>query len=135
MSEEKKRVRVSKKKIYCGDKSLPNGYKSLGTRFRCLQLGFGVGAMLERKSLLEGKTKTKISVPTEEELKGNFKKKIYCGYKSSKDMDKEKYNAVGTRNQCLRKGVGSGIYTEHASYQKDKAKYLKEASSKEAKRG
>ena len=113
--ERKSPARSPKKRIYCGDQTLPSGYKAFGTRFRCLQMGFGVGTMLEQKALKEGKTKTKIGKYTP--------KKIYCGYKPPSKRP-SKYTSTGSRNTCLKRGVGAGIYTEHRKYVEDPENYF-----------
>jgi hypothetical protein len=44
------------KKIYCGDYDLPPGYDKLGTRYRCMTKGFGIGTNLEKEAEKKGKT-------------------------------------------------------------------------------
>jgi hypothetical protein len=132
MSEGKRRKNNSKKnnknsKIYCGnDDELPEGYDKMGTRFKCLQRGFGIGSMLEKQAKSEGKTKA---------IKRKVKKspKIYCG---DKHILPEGYDAKGTRYICLRKGVGAGIYTESRKNNSEVKEYkeMKEGKSDDHKR-
>src|SRR5271156_6128630 len=44
-----KRTPNKKPKIFCGNKTLPNGYTRYGTRFECLRRGVGAGISVESK--------------------------------------------------------------------------------------
>src|SRR5271169_1429459 len=94
------------KKIYCGDYDLPDGYDKLGTRFRCLQKGYGIGKMIEEKEQQKGTTKA-----INRERKSSIK--IYCGPKHQLPLN---YDKKGTRYECLRRGVGAGIYNTAKKY-------------------
>ena len=85
------------KKIYCGLKEeLPENYDLFGTRFRCLQTGWGLGTQLERKAREKGKTLA---------IKKPYKKNnIYCGYKGEYSQN---YNRTGNRYECMKKGIGA----------------------------
>ena len=83
--------------IYCGnnarDVDLVSGTKTLGTRYKCLRAGVGVG----------------LNLPVDPNYRGVYepinKDKIYCGDK--KRLPKE-YDNLGTLPHCLQKGVGIG---------------------------
>lgn len=100
-------------KIYCGDaKRLPNGYDVMGNRFRCLQRGFGIGSLLEKKARENGTSKAKNMRETKERKKSL----LYCGPKEGGVP--AGYSNVGSRYQCLKKGVGAGIFAEYKRYRK-----------------
>ena len=102
MSHRKSKIRKNTK-IYCGnDDILPENYDKMGTRFKCLQKGFGVGMMLEQKAKQSGKTKVIKRTPKKSP-------KMYCG---DKHILPNGYDVKGTKYQCLRKGVGAGIFNE-----------------------
>jgi hypothetical protein len=89
--------------IYCGtSRDLPRGYNKKGSRKGCLSKGVGIGIMLERKAKQEGKTKIFNKSPGGE--------KTYCG---NKNRLPDEYDRFGNLAECLRKGVGTGIFLEH----------------------
>lgn len=89
--------------IYCGtSRNIPNEYSRRGSRKGCLSKGVGIGIMLERKAKQEGKTKI-----FNKALGGE---KVYCGNKHNLPNT---YDRFGSLSECLRKGVGTGIFLEH----------------------
>lgn len=90
----------SKKKsnLYCGnnrlDPSILNGTKIIGTRNRCLRLGFGAG----------------YHSPVDPNYTDDYEpidiRKFYCG---DKEILPTGYDAVGNLPICLRKGFGMGV--------------------------
>ena len=90
-------------KIFCGNGNiLPIGYDKLGSRLICVQRGYGIGTMLEQKARANGTTKA-----IEREQKNKLK--LYCGYKKITPLG---YDRNGTRYECLKRGIGRGIFSE-----------------------
>jgi hypothetical protein len=113
MSQQRKK----NTKIYCGDDDiLPENYDKMGTRFKCLQKGFGTGLILERKAKQDGKTKAIKRTPKKSP-------KLYCG---DKHILPDGYDIKGTRYQCLKRGIGVGIYNESRRDSKNELKDYKE---------
>jgi hypothetical protein len=83
--------------IYCGnnqfDPDILNGSLELGTRYRCLQKGFGKG----------------LHLPYDSKYAGDYQPiddtKIYCG---NRDNLPENYDRFGNLPQCLQKGIALG---------------------------
>lgn len=84
-------------RIYCGDKkNLPPHYDQHGTRHVCMKKGIGIG----------------ISMPDEDRVyaRENMSpnpEKIYCG---NDLILPDTHNRYGSNKECLRKGVGVGIF-------------------------
>ena len=93
--------------IYCGNNAeneeLKTGKLTLGTRYQCLQKGFGVGSHLPLPSKLD---QDYVPIDT---------RKIYCG---NQDVLPNDYDYLGNLPMCLQKGVGIG---RNAKIQKYKA--------------
>jgi hypothetical protein len=85
--------------IYCGEsKRLPKNYDAMGTRYRCMKKGIGIGMNLpdeQREEFLSKPKDTTIE-----------KEKLYCG---NDLLLPENYDRFGSKKECLRKGVGVGL--------------------------
>jgi hypothetical protein len=83
--------------IYCGnnaqDSDLLNGNKVLGTRYKCMRKGIGVGLNSPRDPKF---AEAYAAIDT---------RRIYCGDKP--DLPSE-YDSMGNLPMCLQKGVGIG---------------------------
>jgi hypothetical protein len=101
-SKTKSKKRVVRRRrtptIYCGNNrlhpDLQNGNAIQGTRYRCLQKGFGVGyhvIPLDVNMLLP--------------YEPIYDEKIYCG--NSDDLPQD-YDRFGNLPSCFQKGVGVG---------------------------
>lgn len=83
--------------IYCGnnqlDPELVNGNSEIGTRFKCLKKGIGVG----------------LNLPYDEKYQGEYlpidNRRIYCGNQENLPNG---YDRFGNTAQCLQKGVALG---------------------------
>lgn len=83
--------------IYCGDNPvLPEGYDTMGTRYRCLKKGIGAGMMLpdERRDEFLARPRPPPGP------------RIYCGNEAVLPAG---YARFGLKSECLRKGVGTGL--------------------------
>jgi hypothetical protein len=94
--------------LYCGNdvcdpNNLPYGYDGCGTRNVCFRKGVGVGIYSltpeERQDL---RSKSKGPDPN--------RKKIYCGNVCDPNNLPDGYAECGKLHDCLKKGVGVGIY-------------------------
>jgi hypothetical protein len=85
------------RKIYCGnnslDSSLTNNTSILGTRYKCMKRGIGVGMNL------------KYDPKYNQEYDPIDTTRIYCGDKNELP---EGYDRFGSLPRCLQKGVGVG---------------------------
>lgn len=90
--------------MYCGDyKKLPTSYTTFGTRNECLRKGIGVGKYMSESKKDEIKRKYS-SISQQDRVK------IYCGNKNA--IPDTSYKRMGTRNECLKRGVGIGARIE-----------------------
>lgn len=89
---------IDRPEIYCGDRAaLPDDYDVMGTRYRCLQKGVGVGMMLPNSRRDEFLARPR--PPT-----GGGR--LYCGNAAVLPAG---YTRFGLKSQCLKKGVGIGL--------------------------
>ena len=83
--------------MYCGDSQyIPPDYDVMGTRFKCLKKGVGIGMNTSDEKVEQFLDKRYIP-PTV---------KLYCGDKPELPHG---YGNFGTKTQCLKKGVGIGM--------------------------
>ena len=86
-----------KPEMYCGDSHvLPEKYDVMGTRFKCMRKGVGVGMVLGEDERLAFLNKIR-QPPTE---------KLYCGDNPTLPTG---YTRFGKKTECMRKGVGVGL--------------------------
>ena len=112
--------------IYCGnnklERSLINKSRRLGTRYKCLQKGIGLG-----KNQPVDLSYTHIYEPID-------RTKVYCGTRKSLPRG---YNRMGNLPECLRRGVGIGKKIKADSLGKKRrspSKKKKRSRSKKKKR-
>jgi hypothetical protein len=96
-------------KTFCGNGPCPNDYDRLGTPNECLKKGVGValyGIAPERIASGRG-------LPIPRELSSNEldnRPKLFCGDQDATNGVPDGYDRNGTRYECLRKGIGVGLY-------------------------
>ena len=95
----KKHISSKKKSnLYCGnnslDPSIMNGSKVIGTRNKCLRMGFGAGYHSE------------LNPNYTDDYEPIDRRKFYCG---DKEYLPNGYDAIGNLPICLRKGFGMGV--------------------------
>lgn len=99
-------------KIYCGPKqNIPDEYDSRGTRYQCLRKGIGVGLHLPKDRRPPGLAPDGTRTPQDPD-----REKKYCG---NKNPHPSEYDDFATPYECLRKGVGVGLWQR---YEKDDEK-------------
>ena len=85
--------------MYCGEQPVPPpDYDVMGTRNKCLRKGVGVGMNMPDDKVAEFLRKPRDRLPPSARL--------YCGDKQ--DLP-DGYDGFGTKQQCMRKGVGIGM--------------------------
>jgi hypothetical protein len=97
--------------IYCGnnknDPKLLNGFSTVGTNYKCLKKGIGIGSRLPYDPLYSN-----VYNPID-------KRKFYCGTNKKAPSN---YFAKGSPSICLRTGVGLGKL-QKAKMRKEKKKF------------
>ena len=93
---------LDENKMYCGlSDTLPEGYTFFGTRSECLKTGIGVGLGMMPSQREESKIRMENKEDEED------KPKLYCGL--SDDLP-DGYDDFGSTYDCMKKGIGTGIF-------------------------
>ena len=93
-------------KIYCGpQQDIPEGYDSIGGRYPCLRKGIGVGTHLPADRRPPGIAADGTRTPRDPN-----REKKYCG---TKEVLPQEYSDFATPYECLRKGVGVGLWQQY----------------------
>ena len=101
-SRKKPLSKKKKNNLYCGNNMLDievvNGNKVIGTRNKCLRMGFGAGYH------------SQINPNYRDDYEPIDRRKFYCG---DKEYLPNGYDAIGNLPICLRKGYGIGVRTKY----------------------
>ncbi len=90
-------------RIYCGpNNNIPENYDTKGTRYQCLRKGIGVGLHLPANRRPPGVLPDGTIIPLDPN-----RERWYCGNQVPHPAG---YVGYATPYECLRKGVGVGLW-------------------------
>ena len=111
--------------LYCGKGLvLPDEYDRMGTRFECLKKGFGIGMGMPEDDRNASIARAAARPPPAEP------RRLYCGNEPLPPAG-QGYTGIGTRFECMQKGVGAGMRQPFSKRMEFQAKPIRPLSKKE----